>query len=240
MVSSVQDFYKSILEKRAGKIDQFGPDYSLDNQEIATSELSDNKSDQRSELNSLFDSSSSVQKADSKLIGKTLPDAKKSDDVSTSNPMLKLAVNMAFFEGLRSTGILKTADSNFLKIAYAAFEDELEKLGAWVGSQGAVLRQALNAARKPSASATVRQSQTAASPAAGPRIVRVGGGKGSGVWQLSKSASFGGALKSIGSKMKSKPKTWGPGTVVQGKSLAGGGVPGTRPSSINWGAYAPK
>lgn len=104
------------------------PDYSKDSREIALREVEANKLDQRKELMSLLSAAKSESSADTKTLDKALPEASDSKDTTTSNPLLKIAMNMAFFEGLRNAAHLKTASADYLKTIYTSFNDELNKL----------------------------------------------------------------------------------------------------------------
>lgn len=165
MSNPVQDFYKSMLEKRA----ECGTwDSHTDPQEVAHGELASNKGDQKSQLGDLLAQSGATQKEDSKMVGKLLPKAKAGDSAS-SNPLLKLG--SAFYAGVRE-GLFKSASPDYLHTAYTSFRDELEKI-AWVGAKSHALLKALNAAKRPAV-----KKPTAA------KIKKVGGGRGAGVWQL--------------------------------------------------------
>lgn len=141
----MQDFYKILLEKRAKADNGIAPDYDTNSQEVAEAEVASNKSDQRNQLSGLFDNSSQAQKQDTKLVGRLLPDAKSGDSFS-SNPMLKVAMNSAFMEGLRQTGVMQSEDPDFLRNAYKGFNDEIDKIGSAL----------VNAVRKASRSQSVK------------------------------------------------------------------------------------
>jgi hypothetical protein len=121
---SVRDMYITMLEKRASEHDVLG----VDNQAIANDEHGANLQDQRSELTGMFNQAGAVAKADTKLMNKSLPIAKKTDGTAASSTMLKSAMNSAFFQALRDTGHMKVASPEYLRAAYGGFNDELEKI----------------------------------------------------------------------------------------------------------------
>lgn len=126
----VQDFYKSLLEKRAYEDTDkaITPDYALDSREIALKEVDRNKEIQRKDLSELLSAAKKESKADTATMDKALPEATEKSDTDTSNPLLKIAMNMAFFEGLRHVNMLKTASADYMKTVYSSFNDELEKI----------------------------------------------------------------------------------------------------------------
>lgn len=124
----VSNFYKTVLEKRAEETASIMPDYSKDSREIALREVEANKLDQRKELMVLLNAAKSESSADTKALDKALPEATGKKDTTTSNPLVKIAMNMAFFEGLRQATHMKTASADYLKTVYVSFTDELNKL----------------------------------------------------------------------------------------------------------------
>lgn len=137
---AVQDFYKSILEKRAAEegLSPIMPEYDKDSRPIAIDEEKANKKDQRKELENLLSAGKKEEGPDTKEMKKALPKATDAHEVETSNPFIKIAMNKAFFEGLRSVTILKTASADYMKMVYTSFNDELEKIGAELfGMKGA-------------------------------------------------------------------------------------------------------
>ena len=145
----VRDFYIDMLEKRAS--DGVNPEQistSTDSQQIANAELDSNVKDQRAQIKPLFETAAAAEKADTKLIGKLLPKAKASPDAASSNPLLKVATHQAFFDGLRKTDLLKTASPDYIKAAYTGFEQELQKISAFIGAAAKPLMGALQAAKK--------------------------------------------------------------------------------------------
>lgn len=124
----VQDFYKSILEKRAADTaEALMPDYGKDSREIALREIDKNKADQRKDLGQYLESAKKEEKADTKTMDKAL-DATDKGSTDTSNPLLKIAMNKAFFRGMREIEILKTASADYMKLVYSAFQDEMHKI----------------------------------------------------------------------------------------------------------------
>jgi len=126
--SVVQNFYKTILEKRAEETSSIMPDYSKDSREIALQDVESNKLDQRKQLMSLLNAAKPESVADTKTLDKALPEATDKKDTTTSNPLVKIAMNMAFFEGLRRAHNIKTASADYLKTMYTSFNDELSKI----------------------------------------------------------------------------------------------------------------
>lgn len=120
----MRDLYITMLEKRAS--DTLG----VDNQEEANKEHDANLLDQRSEVSNLFASSAKAEKDTTQVLNKALPLAKKTEGTSGSNSMLKTAMNTAFFDGLRETGIMKVASPEYLRAAFGGFQDELSKISA--------------------------------------------------------------------------------------------------------------
>jgi hypothetical protein len=129
---NVQDWYIKVLEKKAAE-EGVMLDYSTDNEAVANAEVKDNQGDQRSELTSLFSKAKGVEAADSKLIRKDFPKAKKTEGTMTSNPLMKVAMQQAYFGGLRETELLKMASLDFIKVAFQSFHDELEKIAVGLG-----------------------------------------------------------------------------------------------------------
>lgn len=124
----VQDFYKSILEKRAEETAKaLMPDYEKDSREIALRSVADNKQEQRKDLGQYLESAKKEQKADTSTMNKSL-DATDKSTTDTSNPLLKIAMNKAFFRGLRQVEFLKVASADYMKAAYSSFQDELYKI----------------------------------------------------------------------------------------------------------------
>ena len=128
MQTSVQDFYKTVLEKRAAEETDKQWGASSDGQAVANAEVAANKGDQRAQLGDLLTAAPAAQKAETKNIGKLLPIAKKTEGTVSSNPMLKVAMHRGFFNALRETGLMKTADPDYIRTAYRAFEDEVAQL----------------------------------------------------------------------------------------------------------------
>lgn len=129
---TVQNFYKTILEKRAADFkNSIMPDYKLDNREIALKEVEKNQLDQRKQLEALLMGTKVEEKHDTSVLEKALDHA-DDDSTDTSNPLLKIAMNQALFRGLRSAEVtfLKTASADTMKVVYTAFHDELEKISA--------------------------------------------------------------------------------------------------------------
>lgn len=121
-----RDMYVTMLEKRASEgLHLFS---GVDNQEEGNKEHASNILDQRSEVSNLFASSDKASKDATSTIAKALPLAKKTEGTSSSNTMLKVAMNTAFFDGLRETGLMKTASPEYIRAAYGSFNDELEKI----------------------------------------------------------------------------------------------------------------
>jgi hypothetical protein len=137
-MQTVRDMYISVLEKRAAEASSIAPDYSTDSQAVANGEVDANNKDQRAQLSPLFSAASATEKATTKQVGQLLPTAKKTEGTTASNPLLKVAQHEAFFSGLRQTDLLKTANLEYLKVAYNGFEDELEKLGFLKALKGMV------------------------------------------------------------------------------------------------------
>ena len=126
----VQDFYKSILEKRATDVaSSITPDYSKDNREIALREIEHNKADQRKDLGRYLEAAKKEDKADTSAMNKALDAADKSS-TDTSNPFVKIAMNKAFFQGLRQVNFIKSASADYMKFIYSAFQDEMSKIAA--------------------------------------------------------------------------------------------------------------
>jgi len=123
----VQDFYKSILEKRAAE--SLMPNYGLDNRELALKELDENKKEQRKDLGQYLEAAKKEEKADTKTMDGAL-DATDKDSTDTSNSLLKIAMNKALFRGLRDVTFLKTASADYMKIVYSSFQDEMQKIAA--------------------------------------------------------------------------------------------------------------
>ncbi len=117
----VQDFYKSILEKRAMQ--------GSDEREAALQQIDANQSEQKKDLSKLFASTKKEEKADTSTMNKAL-DAADKDSTDTSNPLLKIAMNQAFFHGLRQSQFLKTASADYMKLVYSSFQDEMAKIAA--------------------------------------------------------------------------------------------------------------
>jgi hypothetical protein len=238
-----QDFYKAMLEKRAME-DSWSQ--GKDSQEVANSEVFSNKADQRSQLGDLLSSASSAQRSDTAEVGKLLPKAKKSSDTMSSNPMLKVAMHAAFFDGMRSSYLMKTAGPEYIHTAYSAFEDELDKISS-VGL-GRMSREAIETALKQ----VKRRNPVAVAISKAPASAkRVGGGGGAGVWKIpgdmSKGAGVFGAIARAARKARrvsggaaasaakapaaaAKPAAWGPGTVLKGSMKS-------KPSTVNWGDF---
>lgn len=121
-----RDMYITMLEKRASDgINLFS---GVDNQEVANKEHSSNILDQRSDVSSLFANSDKASKDTTSALTKALPKAKKTEGTSGGNTMLKVAMNTAFFDGLRETGLLKAASPEYIRAAYGSFNDELLKI----------------------------------------------------------------------------------------------------------------
>lgn len=123
----VQDWYIQTLEKRAAE-EGVMLDYSINNEDVANAEVESNQKDQRSELNPLFANAAQVGKTESSLLRKNFPEAKKADDTMTGNPLVKVALQATFFDGLRRTDLLKMASLDYIKVAFESFHDELEKI----------------------------------------------------------------------------------------------------------------
>jgi hypothetical protein len=117
----VRDWYINVLEKRATE----GVD---DSQVEANKDLKSNQNDQKAELKSLFNSANKEEKADTKLLNRCCPIARKTEGTTTSSTLLKVSMNQAFFDGLRDTGFMKTADPEYLRVAFQGFEDEISKI----------------------------------------------------------------------------------------------------------------
>lgn len=126
--TSIQNFYKVVLEKRAEETATLMPDYSKDSREIALREVEANKLDQRKQLMTLLNAAKTESSSDTKTLDKALPEATGDKDTTTSNPLVKIAMNMAFFEGLRGAIHMKTASADYLKTVYTSFSDELKKI----------------------------------------------------------------------------------------------------------------
>jgi hypothetical protein len=146
-----RDMYIAMLEKRASHgLDTIG----VDSQEAANSEHSANKLDQRAEVGNLFASADKASRDTTSAISQALPKAKRAEGTSASNTMLKVAMNTAFFEGLRETGLLKTASPEYLRAANMGFHDELDKIAGFLGTAakavgGAVKKVIPGAAKAP-------------------------------------------------------------------------------------------
>lgn len=124
----VQDFYKSILEKRAAETaEALMPDYGKDSREIALREVESNKADQRKDLSQYLEAAKKEVKDDTKTMDKAL-DAADKESTDTSNPLLKIAMNKALFQGMREVEILKVASADYMKVVYSAFQDEMNKI----------------------------------------------------------------------------------------------------------------
>lgn len=175
----VQEFYKGILEKRAADA-ALTPEYDLNSQEIALRDVESNKDLQKKDLKALLPSSVKTEsKDDTAALNKALPKATDKEDTMTSNPLVKVAMNRAFFHGLRQVDFLKTASADYMKIVYTSFNDELSKIAA-----------------------------------PGPMFSMKGVGNmlGSAGKKVSKPPPIPAAAM--------KPKPWGPGTVIEGQSIA--------------------
>jgi hypothetical protein len=133
----VQDWYMQTLEKRAAE-EGVMLDYSINNEDVANAEVKANHGDQSSELKPLFANTAQVGKDESKLLRKCFPEAKKADDTMCGNPLIKVALQQAFFGGLRDTDIIKMASLDYIKVAFAGFHDELEKIAFKLPGKGAV------------------------------------------------------------------------------------------------------
>ena len=125
----VHDWYMQTLEKRAAE-EGVMLDYSTDNEAVANAEVKANQGDQRAELSPLFANTAQVGKDESKLLRKNFPEAKKAKDTMTGNPLVKVALQQSFFDGLRDTDLLKMASLDYIKVAFQSFHDELEKIAA--------------------------------------------------------------------------------------------------------------
>lgn len=123
----VQRFYNQVLQKIAEE-SSITPDYKENSQEIALKEVESNKIDQRKELETLLEAARAETKADTKTMDKALPEATGKSSTTTSNPFVKIAMNMAFFESLRRTPHMKIASADYLKTIYTSFSDELGKI----------------------------------------------------------------------------------------------------------------
>lgn len=121
----VQNFYKSILEKRAAE--SLMPDYGKDSREIALKEVDENKKEQRKDLSGYLEAAKKEEKADTKTMDENL-DAADKDSTDTSNPLLKIAMNRALFAGLRQVELLKTASADYMNVVYSSFQDEMYKI----------------------------------------------------------------------------------------------------------------
>lgn len=121
---NTRDMYITMLEKRASEHDVLG----VDNQAVANDEHGANIQDQRAELGGLFAKSDASGKDATKVMNKALPIAKKTEGTSASTTLLKTAMNVAFFDGLRDTGHMKVASPEYLRAAYGSFNDELSKI----------------------------------------------------------------------------------------------------------------
>ena len=121
-----RDMYVTMLEKRASDgIDIFS---GVDNQEVANKEHASNILDQRSEVSSLFASADKASKDMTSVLAKALPKAKKTEGTTSSSTLMKVAMNTAFFDGLRETGLLKTASPEYIRATYNSFNEELGKI----------------------------------------------------------------------------------------------------------------
>jgi hypothetical protein len=196
--NAVQDFYRTVLVKRASEMSSITPDYKVDSAEQANKLLTQGKADQEKQLSSLFANTDRASTADTKALDKAL-DATGKDSTSTSNPLVKMAMNKAFFEGIRELEFLKVAAGDYLHLVYRSFNDEMNKIANPMFSTKGV-GNLMQGMRGVAASAAKKPPPI---PAAA-----------------------------------MKPKAWGPGSVIQGQSLTGGGVPGAGGSSVNWGKFA--
>jgi hypothetical protein len=124
----VQDWYIRTLEKRA--TEEAGLDYSVDNQVVANSDVTSNEGEQRAYLNSMFNNAQDVGKNDTKLLKAEFPEAKNTEGTMAGNPLVKVGMQQVFFEGLRKTDLLKMASLDYIKMAFASFNDELAKIAA--------------------------------------------------------------------------------------------------------------
>lgn len=125
---AVQNFYTAALQKIAQDESCITPDYSKDSRAISLDQLEDNKHDQRKELENLLAAARQETNSDTKVLDKALPKAMEKKDTTTSNPLVKIAMNMAFFEAIRRTPFIKTSSADFLKKIYTSFNDELTKI----------------------------------------------------------------------------------------------------------------
>jgi len=188
MTTPVRDFYINMLEKRAEETNPAQWSASTDDQQIANAELNANVKDQRAQLKPMFEQAAAAETADTKLVGKLLPQAKRSPEAASSNPLLKVAAHQAFFDGLRQTDLMKAASPDYVRAAYLGFESELDKIAsllAGVGKSPAVtnfLKRVGGGVGKGATKAVPKAK--AALPAASAPIRQVGGGRGAGVWQL--------------------------------------------------------
>jgi len=144
---SVRDMYMSMLEKRAAE-DGAVPLHGNDDQQVANAELGANVRDQRQQLNQLFSKAPQAQKEDTKLINRSLPIAKKTEGTASSNPLLKVAMNQAFFSALQKTDLLKTASADYLRTAYVGFQDEFDKIAMVTALKGVAQRAAKTLGKK--------------------------------------------------------------------------------------------
>ncbi len=198
--NAVQDFYKTVLVKRASEMSSIMPNYRHDSAEAANKELDSGKSEQEKFLSSLFEHTTSAQKNDTKVLDKAL-DATDKSTTTTSNPLVKIAMNRAFFDGVRAIEFMKIASGDYLHAVYRSFNDEVEKIAATPLFSTKGVGNLLQG---------LRGSATSAAKKMPPPIPAAA----------------------------MKPKAWMPGSVVQGQSLVGGGVPGARGSAVNWGKFA--
>lgn len=146
---TIQNFYKNILEKRSEETASLMPDYTKDSREAALQEVESNKTDRRKELMKLLDSAKSESSADTKTLNKMLPESIDSEDTTSSNALVKIAMNMAFFEGLRDSPGLKTASADYLKTIYTSFNDESAQITKLATALGKLTSKAIRATPTP-------------------------------------------------------------------------------------------
>lgn len=117
-----RDHYIAILEKRAS-------DEASSAAEIANKEVVDNTKDNRTYLGGLFDNTSSVEKHQTKQVGKLF--SGKGVEQEPGGQFLKVA-RVIFDDAMLSAhkeGLMKTASPAYREVAFHSFCQELEKIG---------------------------------------------------------------------------------------------------------------
>lgn len=125
---TVRDAYMAFLEKKAASEgdtlhEAIPPN---DSEQTASQEHARNQEDHRAYLHSIFSNADAVQNNQSADIRKLFDNIPK--DITSSNPLLKVAFREVFFGALPNGNFLKTASPVHIEVAFNAFFDELEKI----------------------------------------------------------------------------------------------------------------